>query len=63
MIVQARRSDDDEVDRRDTLMSHHREEDRGDEAGRILDGYAEAELELRHERTESMIRKAREQFA
>lgn len=32
------------------------------DAERVLDSYAKAELERRHERTESIIRKAREQF-
>lgn len=62
MITRIRRSEGDEPER-DMQSMRSRDEEQGDEVGRILDGYAKAELELRHERTESMIRKAREQFA
>lgn len=33
-----------------------------EDKGQVLDAYAAAELTRRHERTESMIRKAHEQF-
>lgn len=64
MITSEERSDSDGADRDLTLrMADHEGAARSaGDAGRVLDGYAEAELQRRHERTESIIRKAHEQF-
>ena len=64
MITQIRDPESDDSDRSD-VRGMTREADRSprlDDGGPAPDPYATAELLRRHERTESMIRKAHEQF-